>query len=1034
MSLNISQLCQRVAERFPDFERVDDSTVRFTRKAREGPFAVYYLDVAEDLPATEEKLTKYLDRVIGRHYFEERQSLQWNSYLYFIVDEERLPSSDLVHAREFIERDRRYARKFVISENAVDSVLAPQILAHAGAIPRVNVLSIWRERLIDAGIDKAIFSDAGLPARLAMIESASVQPTSGPKKQSRKVDIKTPPFIRSLSLKGFRDFPLQRQFKFGDVNLIFGNNGSGKTSLLEAIELFYCGRNKRNPGTSPQYELTVVFPDGRTEKVTNRRRDQEFRDRNLAWYGQAEVKTNNIYQSFAQFNFLDTDAAVSLADSASRIEDDLSKLLVGPDASKTWREIERVCNEVSSKLRGLHPLKSQSEEELAVLDRRLKEASSIRYESDSIRARLEEMIHRLGWGVPQDDKEVSAGKLVESLSELISLAQQATDFDWTESPVSIDGLANFCRETKLVNEKAASDFARFELLRKSQKRHEDAVKRDREALNLLQDAKLLIDAGVPDRIAERDKLQGTVASYSDLLVSPEVSALVALPIADQNLPVTVCYENAVSRRTSDENLLTTAKREYSNYSKLRDQSLNLAQELRQVADRILRGSTKPDECPLCHTQFDPGELAKHIAAGVDEHLEAVGQGLLSGLRGQEAALNSATAVEAASMWLRKFCENLHLPAEISVRLALIEVENAKRVLSDAQARLEVLNTEILAHDSQGLSRAKLSGLLTHLEEIGYPLAEVSKEAVDRQIQAINQGLESSSRSLESEKKEADELGQTLEATLGSAEPDVPEIRSAISRRKERLVATESLRLKLVTFSSSFPWPGRSPLAELAVEAESIRKVAAELQTALSSEKEAHSSYTESVERRNQLVKKLDELRPRVERLVKAQATLEDLQTDHSLKGAMEDALRRNRAGVEEIFLRIHSPADFRGLGPNWTTLVRKVGGTEAKLSEISSGQRAAFALSIFLAQNDQLTVAPTVVLMDDPIAHVDDLNSLSFLDYLREIALTGRRQIFFSTANNKLAILFQRKFDFLGPEGFRRIDLTREIPQITSAV
>jgi recombinational DNA repair ATPase RecF len=183
-----------------------------------------------------------------------------------------------------------------------------------------------------------------------------------------------------------------------------------------------------------------------------------------------------------------------------------------------------------------------------------------------------------------------------------------------------------------------------------------------------------------------------------------------------------------------------------------------------------------------------------------------------------------------------------------------------------------------------------------------------------------------------------------------------------------------------------------------------------------------------------LVKKLDELRPRVERLVKAQATLENLQTDHSLKGAMEDALRRNRAGVEEIFLRIHSPADFRGLGPNWTTLVRKVGGTEAVLSEISSGQRAAFALSIFLAQNDQLTVAPPVVLMDDPIAHVDDLNSLSFLDYLREIALTGRRQIFFSTANNKLAILFQRKFDFLGPEEFRRIDLTREIPQITSAV
>jgi hypothetical protein len=62
-----------------------------------------------------------------------------------------------------------------------------------------------------------------------------------------------------------------------------------------------------------------------------------------------------------------------------------------------------------------------------------------------------------------------------------------------------------------------------------------------------------------------------------------------------------------------------------------------------------------------------------------------------------------------------------------------------------------------------------------------------------------------------------------------------------------------------------------------------------------------------------------------------------------------------------------------------------------------------------------------------PAAHVDDLNVLSFLNYLREVALTGSRQIFFATANDKLATLFERKFDFLGPKGFRRFNLSREI-------
>jgi ABC-type lipoprotein export system ATPase subunit len=140
---------------------------------------------------------------------------------------------------------------------------------------------------------------------------------------------------------------------------------------------------------------------------------------------------------------------------------------------------------------------------------------------------------------------------------------------------------------------------------------------------------------------------------------------------------------------------------------------------------------------------------------------------------------------------------------------------------------------------------------------------------------------------------------------------------------------------------------------------------------------------------------------------------------------METALKRNRVGIEAIFGRIHAPAEFSGLGKQLTTLVRKTGGTLTTLSQISTGQRAALALSIFLAQNAQLRTAPPVLLIDDPIAHVDDLNSLSFLDYLREVALAGGRQILFATANEKLATLFERKFDFLGQEKFRRYDLHR---------
>jgi ABC-type glutathione transport system ATPase component len=223
----------------------------------------------------------------------------------------------------------------------------------------------------------------------------------------------------------------------------------------------------------------------------------------------------------------------------------------------------------------------------------------------------------------------------------------------------------------------------------------------------------------------------------------------------------------------------------------------------------------------------------------------------------------------------------------------------------------------------------------------------------------------------------------------------------------------------------FPWPIGKPLVELVVEAESVRKVAAELQVALGKEQQAKASYSESVERKEQLEKQLAELLPRIDRFSKAHSILKTLQEDHSLNSAMEASLQENRTAIETIFSQIHSPVEFRGLGSTWSTLIRKMDGREAKLTEISAGQRAAFALSVFLAQNAKLKVAPLVVLIDDPIAHVDDMNSLSFLDYLREVALKGQRQIFFATANDKLAALFERKFDFLGPDGFRRFNLTR---------
>ncbi len=64
-------------------------------------------------------------------------------------------------------------------------------------------------------------------------------------------------------------------------------------------------------------------------------------------------------------------------------------------------------------------------------------------------------------------------------------------------------------------------------------------------------------------------------------------------------------------------------------------------------------------------------------------------------------------------------------------------------------------------------------------------------------------------------------------------------------------------------------------------------------------------------------------------------------------------------------------------------------------------------------------------MFDDPVSFIDDLNALSFLDFLRLFVLKENKQIFFATANARLGNLFEKKFNFLGEQDFKKWELNR---------
>jgi DNA repair protein SbcC/Rad50 len=1019
MTISLERIRARLSPRFPSLEQIEENVLRFERQSHDRPFAVCYVDVSAQIPNTAALLSDYQERILATRYFKGRKSLQWSNYLYFVVDVDPKPE-----ARAVVERDRRYARKFVLTEPELDTALTPPTYKVSDAAIKTDILTTWTNILSETNLDHAILNDESLPRRLELIEehfgkSASPIPRSfGTPRASKQ------PSLRRIVLDKFRLFPQLREYDLGTVTLVCGANGSGKTSLLEAIELVYCGHTKRNPKAPGSYSIVATYGDGTTDIANHRRPPSLFRDRNLAWYGQHEQRTANLYQTFGRFNFLNTDAAVGLAESKSEaeLEEDLSKLMVGPEASKTWKEIERTAEKLDGKIKELLTLRNQVDQELASVERQIAGSEELKQESGAILKKLDSLLSEISWTRAEGDSSSSVKDLVESLSVYGTIVKEAIKCDWAGAPVTLAGLKQFVKDGSVRAKTSGEAIMQYSDALASERRLAQELSQIERDVSTLTELFSYTEAGLPQRLAEFDALAPTLTRYQQHLAGFDKDAMQPHLVAAMELTVSAFAKATSAQVDAAKHQLGEAQQGYSKFSALREESANLAQRLREVASQILKSASDPDTCPLCHTAFFKGELTKHIHSTLDPLVEARAMLLLEAVRGQESIVAGAQSAHRTASWALTFCKRIGEPTSIGLSRLMQLVSDSENERAGLTQKQSQLGEEIALLQKAGMTAEKYRQLIGAGSAAG---ASTKAEDLKQRRDAAERLRTEKTTELEGYKTKGQSLLNAVADALATKNATFGAIESALSELKERIVTTEGILDRLNPLISRFAWSPVRPLSELALSIETVRRTSGDYQATLSKEQSAVTVLAEATQRKDQIERQLAGLTPRIERFSEARDVLTKIQSEHSLPGAMEDALKQNRVAIEAIFSRIHSPAEFSGLGDKLTTLVRKGEGSIATLHQISTGQRAAFALSLFLAQNAQLRSAPPLILIDDPIAHVDDLNCLSFLDYLREVVITGDRQVVFATANDKLAALFERKFDFLGDNEFKRYNLTR---------
>ena len=1015
---------------------VDDSVVRGEKKLGEQTYAVAYVDFADEVVERSLQLRDFQERILADDFFDEPGDLRWNKYLYIVAGPNSKLNPQFAAAKAAIEADKDYARKRVISQDDLESLLGgPKLFEATEHGSTYDVLADWRQRLSAAGLELLLDAPTPRTTVVERISRGAAGAASNGKQRVKELNADDMPLamakLRSLNIVAFRPVHDGKSYDFGDVTLLVGANGSGKTSLLEAIEYFYCGNNRRSTAIGPVcLEGTLQScAGGSLFKLSSIADGPRIKARNLAWYNRKEHSVADIVDSFSLYNFLDTDAAYRLSGNLKPddITSELSRLLVGSSAATTFDYLQKIRGDVDKAWENTLSSADRLQAELTVFERRLKELQAKPSGAKTLTDAYRTALAGLSWkrpaevGVPTQREGQELLDALAHVQALISLGGAARTIKDVEYRLAqLDAAVS---NAKPVNRQLVETIEHEQRLVSKIEALEGNVKNlDRwiayESVGFHDVRQRYKSAReVAEQLATR--LGGLAAG--DLPEVPPQYATLQLQAAVQ-----VANEAAIASRTR----LTRAQQVLDLHGRATSARAAAAAKLKEAAKEALKSSGSSDVCPVCRTVHASGALMHLIEelTSVSEITEEV-KGLAESLRlaGDEASEAQRWA-DAAEL-CQKFAAQLQLKGT-SPKEVLEELVELRERANQAQLELQRVIKEGQDLGSAGFSSNEADlvwGRIAGLFEL--ESSNLTVEIASRERQRQSDAVADTRKTLGECRSSMAVLVDSIRGFARSIVVDGWVTRVELSGTFASLLALQDEFLVSTTNTaglySYLTVDDHIPLVE-------VQARIAAVVSAFKYADEASRSDTESSGEQRELTKKIQDwnlsigkYRSEEKALLEARRVLDDLIENSSLENATREVLDAIGGQINEVFARIHSPREYEYVG-NPSVLLQTADRHDPRtLDQVSTGQRAAFALSIFLARNRTAASAPPVLLIDDPIAHIDDLNALSFLDYLRDLAVNSGRQIFFATADTRVASLFSKKFSFMG-QAFKTINLARE--------
>lgn len=1006
--MNTSQIIDKSRELFTQFEPISDTLYKGNYHIKDKLAGIYFLNFSERI--NEEDFEELQYKYLAEEFYKNEDSLQWNIYLLFInstINEE---------LKSKILSNDKYARKLIFKESEFLDYFE---LEKSSQTSLPDIVSGWKSELKNVDLQEVYSEASYVDAVTNFLENSTIKEVDGGASRDLS-NIPTIKRITNISLKdNYRAFPLMRNFDFGSVNLIKGVNGTGKTSLLESIELILTGKSNRNSDKDEETGSISAILNNDIKELYTPFENGKYKSRDIKWYSRNYLeRRNNCYQSFNQFNFFNTDAAYQFAssDHEDQINESLKQIVLGAEYTFLRDRIQgferRLRPELNSVEKGLRE-QSELVNNHTQLINDLKSGSNFEDIKKNIASNI--LTLRYKNALSADNYSNSNLYINEIKTEIEYILNQNLVFDIN----SLNKLRSQINEqlntvSSLKDEYNERNSQRIDFL----KQHKSLeVKHDK--------VKSILKYFVIEDLGSIEDIEEKLQKLNlELLKLEKIKKEFSILNLDSLLNENKGFENLQNSKNEDFQKVSFGRKEIENEIRILSENFSAIEEILNKIKLLGKDFLSHDEdsqnCPLCDQQISHKELSDKLDEdfknNIDKSILEGKSKKLSELKTKEANLTSELKTLSSLKFIAQEevlgYETLSVK-EIAFRLSSILNEEA--LVLQGKAKLEKVLAQIAAI---GGSIPEYKSLK---EEIGAYLGtdtSFEKIDIDKLLLSLEDNIREIVDAIQKLTKENDLLILELNKSFQLRETtnDISEILDGIISRGEKVKGIENSFIKIKAY---LDLPDNKPVTEL-------RKDLYILEENIKSLSDSENRQEEL----KRITKELEDAKSFISvntlkhtRLKKAVDMLQKLKLNDGesvLAGFFNDNLKE----IKDIFKTIHSPQEFTDLKFEDKRLVLYKNEVKHSVSQISTGQRAALVISIFISLNRKLKNGPNIIIFDDPVTFIDDFNALSFLDFLRYFIVNENKQIFFATANKKFSTLFKKKFEFLGDE-YKEFELRR---------